>query len=113
MTRRAPMLRFLALLWASLQVAMPAASAVADGMVARESGQQAYAHIESSTTARCPVVHPPDCGVCRFLTACGSAPSGTPAAFVTRASLAVKPELVGSDHAAALSLPDGRAPPVL
>jgi hypothetical protein len=112
MTRRKPLLRFLALLWAGLQFTMPALGSLADARFAAAAGNP-VAHVESKSSASCPAVHAPDCAVCRYLS--GATPVPENAAAVN-----IVAEL-GSAHArtrcanahVAVILPDNRAPPAL
>ena len=111
--RRTPFVRFLAILWATLQLASPAVSAIADGKAAFESASEATTHVEATSTERCPVVHSPDCGVCRYLSTSTSDQPAAPA-WLASSSCAGIPG--GSDRAApaaAKTLPRGRAPPVI
>lgn len=114
MKRRTTLVRFLALVWATLQVASPALASIADGMLARESATSPSTHVEATTSASCPVVHSPDCGVCRYLSAAGSNDAGAPALGWEGASQC---GIISSATTIALSaavvLPHGRAPPTL
>jgi hypothetical protein len=112
MTRRKLLLRFLALLWAGLQLAMPALGSLADARIAAAAGDP-VSHVESKSSASCPVIHAPDCAVCRYL-------SGTAPAPATASAADIDAERAGADVQArcaiayvALVLPDGRAPPAL
>jgi hypothetical protein len=67
MTPRHPVLRMLVMIGAAVQLLSPGAAAVADGLLATANASQPLTHIEATTTAKCPVVHAPDCGVCRYL----------------------------------------------
>ena len=107
------MVRFITLLLATLQFVSPGISAIADGQLARENASQPATHVEATTTAACPVVHQPDCGVCRYL----SSPAGaTPSASFDLVALSAAPtpnvETVASSCADVV-LPHGRAPPGL
>ncbi|MGH7677348.1 MAG: hypothetical protein ACRENU_02700 [Gemmatimonadaceae bacterium] len=110
--RRSTSVRKLAILWAALQFASPGASAIADGMLAAANAAGPTTHVEATTTASCPVVHSPDCGVCRYLS--GPADMNGPSAFDARPSAEARaPRAEGSLHSIALAaLPHGRAPPV-
>lgn len=113
MSRRTPLVRFFTLLLATLQIASPGISAIADGRLALENASRPTTHIEATTTAACPVVHSPDCGVCRFL----SSPVGAaPAPTFSLESFCAAPVPVASiarPHLVSVALPDGRAPPAL
>lgn len=60
--------RRVALLWAVLQLAWPAAVSVADAMQAAAATQAIGSHVEDRTGATCRAVHPPDCALCQALT---------------------------------------------
>jgi hypothetical protein len=113
MSRRTPLVRFCTLLLATLQIASPGVSAIADGRLALENASRPTTHVEATTTAACPVVHSPDCGVCRFLSSpVGSAPAAT---FSLESFSAVPAPVadVGRPRCVSVDLPDGRAPPAL
>jgi hypothetical protein len=112
MKRRSPLLRLLAGAAALLQLTTPPLSAVADGLAARDSAGERVAHVESTTTSRCPVVHAPDCGVCRYLTTCGAPPLDAATPVVIAAVAPPARTNVSHSTPAAAVLPDGRAPPV-
>jgi hypothetical protein len=105
------MVRFITLLLATLQFASPGISAVADGQLARQNALQPTTHVEATTTAACPVVHHPDCGVCRYLSNAFAPPRQ--AAFGARfAACEIEPKAASREpRAAALAAPNGRAPP--
>jgi hypothetical protein len=110
MTRRTPLLRFLALLWAGIQLATPAFGSLADARFAAAAGDP-VAHVESTTLATCPVIHPPDCAVCRYLSGTASEPETQDAVDVNAARVSA---FIAADCAPARRttvLPDGRAPP--
>jgi hypothetical protein len=110
MIRRSILVRCLALVWATLQLASPGISAIADGRLSSES--QPVAHIEATSSASCPVVHAPDCGVCRYLS--NAAVKDAPAAFFgcdERARGNPSTQNAGV-RGVALALPRGRAPPL-
>jgi len=113
MNRRSPLFRFVTLAWASLQLASPALASWADGRQSMESASSPQTHVEATTSDGCPVVHSPDCGLCRYLSA--SQANAEPATISWIATTAS--ELVGSASVAASSgsvaLPFGRAPPTL
>lgn len=90
---------------------MPAASALADGLLARGSAREAVAHVEASTTASCPVVHAPDCGVCRYLSTCGATDAADAPPLAIHRATALNAEPGIGDRSPALLLPHGRAPP--
>ena len=112
MSRRSTSVRILAILWAALQFASPGASAIADGMLAASNAAGPTTHVEATTTASCPVVHAPDCGVCRYLS--GPAAVNRISAFAI-ALLTEKRELRTESSVTSVALaalPHGRAPPV-
>src|SRR5688572_33060991 len=111
MTRRTRFVRFMALICAALQLASPGFSAIADGRLARESASGPATHVEATTTASCPVVHSPDCAVCRYLsTSACEAPNAVPETLL--AADIADPAAVGrSTRGSPHAHPHGRAPP--
>jgi len=112
--KRRPFVRGLTLLWASLQLAAPAMSSIADGQWTLRNPAELTTHVEATTTDRCPVVHSPDCAVCRFVSTLGAHDAAAPSfdwqshvVGMGTATVSVDP---GCD---ALGLPRGRAPPTL
>ena len=99
-------LRLLAVAVALLQGAVPAAAAVAEGVLAlRGRANPAVAHVEDGRTNRCAYVHPDDCGVCSCLVAVALAE-------VPRAPVAVVPaRLVPLGAAPVVPTLAARAPP--
>ncbi len=113
MRRRSPVFRFVTLAWASLQLAAPAMAGIADGLAAFEDASAPRTHVEATTTEGCPVVHSPDCGLCRYLTtsaAQGASPAGGWAASTT--GELVETATLGAT-CASVALPFGRAPPTI
>lgn len=104
--------RFFALVWAVLQLASPGMSAVADGL-ATEAGANPAAHVEATTGKGCPVVHSPDCGMCRYLSQGARLQPVARIVLPQRASIAEPQVARFRPRHAATILPDGRAPPVL
>ena len=112
MKRRTTFVRFLALTWATLQLASPAISAIADGLLARENGSRPSTHVEATTRDTCPVIHAPDCAVCRYLSGSGCNDASAPAFGWSEAAQSGATSgastMLGS---AAIALPHGRGPP--
>jgi hypothetical protein len=102
----------LVMVGAAIQLLSPGVAAVADGLLARESASQPLTHIEATTTAKCPVVHAPDCGVCRYLST-GAALARTSGLVALQAST-IAPACAATLAPASVvtTLPNGRAPPV-
>ena len=113
MSGRNPVLRMLVMVGATLQFLSPGVASIAHGMSARENASGPLTHIESTTTATCPVVHAPDCGVCRYLSTASAQPRATDP--IPQAGAAVAPVCAAGWAPAGgrIFLPDGRAPPVL
>ena len=110
MTRRTPLLRFMSLLWAALQLATPALSSLADARLAAAAGDP-IAHVESTSSSNCPAIHPPDCAVCRYLSGPAASPDSPDEGRVNAGRLG---GFVAANRAPAnrtIVLPDGRAPP--
>lgn len=112
MRRHTSVVRFLTLLWASLQLAAPALSSIADGQLSRDNASKPLTHVEATTSDSCPVVHSPDCGVCRYLSTSGANDASAPR-FDWRQGAANALVCTASDEAGsiAIALPHGRAPP--
>lgn len=106
--------RVLTCVLAAIQFAAPASSAVADGLLAQNASLGAATHIEAATTSACPLVHAPDCGLCRYLSLKASSDASAPTVswsgdsgcrIVVEATAVVRPANDG--------LPNGRAPPTI
>ena len=74
--RRSRAFRIWVVMWAVLQLTLPAAASFADARVEHDSSG-ARAHIESSSQANCHAVHSEDCALCQVL-AQTAAPAGSP-----------------------------------
>lgn len=111
MTRRTRLLRMLALCWAVLQMASPALGAFAEARLASASAREPVAHVESSSSASCPVVHSPECAMCRYLSSPAAASHTAPSLAVLSHGGDARVEDRSATPNAALVLPDGRAPP--
>lgn len=111
MTRRAPIRHGLTLLLATLQLASPAFSAVADALLVARSGQP-VAHVESTSASGCPAVHSADCAVCRYLSIAASIPRTTfdLSVMIECSESRLVDQRDGSGGI--VFLPDGRAPPL-
>jgi hypothetical protein len=113
MKRRSPLFRFVTLAWASLQLAAPAMAGIADAAAALENASAPLTHVEATGSDSCPVVHSPDCGLCRYLS---TTPSHAPApAFdwtVGAADELAQTSSLGA-ASASVALPFGRAPPTV
>ena len=70
--------RFLTMLFAAAQLALPASLSVADA-IASDDGRGVQAHVEDTTRSTCRAPHSADCAVCRYLSA--------PAESASRASV--------------------------
>jgi hypothetical protein len=70
--------RFVTLLFAAVQFAVPAVASVIDGAMA-SGGRNSAAHVESKGDRDCKPPHSADCAICQFL-------SGTHAQAVTSSS---------------------------
>jgi hypothetical protein len=114
MTRRSPLVRFLTLAWASLQMAAPAITSIADGRLSLDNASAPRTHVEATTTEKCPVVESPDCGLCRFLSTSSSHDAAAPAFDWTIGSAddLVETASLGT-RSASVALPFGRAPPTV
>src|SRR5690349_15979516 len=79
MRRHSPLVRFFTLAWASLQLAAPAITSVADGRVTLNNASAPKTHVEATTSDKCPIVDSPDCGLCRYLSTSSANDAATPA----------------------------------
>jgi hypothetical protein len=113
MRKRTPAVRFVALLWAALQLASPGVSAIADGIAAGQSASASLSHVESTTTSSCPEIHAVDCAVCRYLSNAAAAVPGSSGWLELSVILPRVALERASRVAAARSFPRGRAPPTL
>ena len=104
--------RFLMLLLAAMQIAVPAAVSVADGVVASTERGSA-AHIEAFGDNRCAPSHSAACLLCRFLSATIGSPAARPASAVTTDYTPSVPTLYALDVAATRRGFNPRAPPTL
>ena len=111
MTRRSPVIRLLALLWATLQIASPGLGALADGLLAAQTRDPA-SHVEATTSGRCPVVHAPDCGLCRQLTTAVAVPPRFALELPIVAAAGVAIVATGEPPRAVVPHRWGRAPPL-
>ncbi|MEX2179375.1 MAG: hypothetical protein WD801_11730 [Gemmatimonadaceae bacterium] len=112
MSSRPVSIRVLALLWAALQLASPGLSALADGQLSAQE-LSPRAHVEATSSATCPVVHSPDCGMCRYLSQGAHIRAVAP--LVAHAADACTGLLVERNIACnpATALPRDRAPPLV
>ena len=114
MKRRSPLFRLVTLAWASLQLAAPAMAGIADAQAMLDAASAPLTHVEATTGESCPVVHSPDCGLCRYLSTSPSHAASAPAFDWTVGAAAAlsRTASVGTTSACA-ALPFGRAPPTV
>ena len=105
--------RRFALLWAVLQVLSPGASALADGLIARQNANAPLVHVEATGSQSCPEIHSPDCGVCRYLSSGGDAPAAPALVLLSDAAAIPVSALVAPYVSSTATLPHGRAPPLV
>jgi hypothetical protein len=105
--------RYFAFVWAAVQVLSPAASALADGLIARDNASAPQIHVEAPGSKSCPEVHSPDCGVCRYLSTGGDVPQAPALVPVTRAVESPAADRIAQYVTASATLPHGRAPPLV
>lgn len=113
MTGRTPVLRCLAIAWASLQLMLPGVTAIADGIASSQGASAVVSHVESASTASCPEIHGVDCAVCRYLS---NAASTVPSVPGWRECAVERAAPIGVDRAqadAARSRAQSRAPPAV
>lgn len=103
----------LVMIGAALQLLSPGIASIADGLLARDNASGPLTHIEATTTSSCPVVHAPDCGICRYLSTAGTLQRTTPAIVVSTGSPQPRCAETRQPLGGATLQPNGRAPPVL
>jgi hypothetical protein len=112
--RRNSTWRSFSLLWAVLQLALPALVLLADARLERDGAQAAGAHVESVASKGCRPAHPSDCALCQVLsrTAPPAAAPALPAiAAVVRPAVVALVARLATRPAATSALP--RAPPAI
>lgn len=67
MTSRRLLQRVAILLWAVLNLALPGAASLLDGLHGASAGTS-YRHFEDTRSSSCASVHADDCTLCRYLT---------------------------------------------
>ena len=114
MRRRSRLFRVVTLAWATLQLAAPALASIADGQLSVNDVFRNTTHIEATTSSSCPVVHSPDCGLCRYLSTSPANDVSAPAFdwTVTASGALVQTESAGASSLC-IALPFGRAPPTV
>lgn len=111
--RRPWLLRFLALVLAVVQLALPPVVSVVDAQSGRAGQPTATAHIEGEGSASCPRVHESDCAICHYLTTYAAPGRPTSTLPAWRETATVRPESrVAAPRAARRALALPRAPPV-
>jgi hypothetical protein len=114
MMRRRPFARGLTLLWASLQLAVPGLSSIADGQLSINDEFRNTTHIEATTSDSCPVVHSLDCALCQFLSTFGANDAAAPSLrWQLGARRAHIPTVSADPCGGAGALPHERAPPTV
>jgi hypothetical protein len=107
--------RTLALLWAVVQLALPALGTLAEALAASGvSVADVYGHVEERSGPGCRPVHAPDCARCQGLSTQAAA---TPAPAVDWAQMSSSgsptSEAPGHENSAQPAFPSSRAPPPL
>lgn len=113
MIGRTTFVRFLTLCWTLLQLAAPGLSAIADGQLTLDNATRPATHVEATSSESCPVVHTPDCAVCRYLSTSatdGAAPPAIQWPGVSGCDFARN--AANTARSATLAIPHSRAPPV-
>ena len=109
-TRLTRSARFLTLLLAAMQFAVPAVVSVVDGAVA-ESARVTGTHVEEFGRNKCTPPHSADCAICRFLSTTQSHGSTAVAAVIVSRVSAAPETLVALSATTARHGFDSRAPP--
>jgi hypothetical protein len=105
--------RVWAVVWAVLQLALPAVATFADALLERESEAYGITHVESSSTASCRPSHPAECPLCQFVARSAAPSHGTPRAIpASIVSLPPAAATIAGVGSALSQLPPARAPPM-
>jgi hypothetical protein len=114
MMKHRPFPRVLTLLWASLQLAAPGLSSIADGQLSVNDAFRNTTHIEATTSDSCPVVHSLDCALCQFLSTSGANDAASPSLQWQLGAARARVLTVSADPGCGvIALPHGRAPPTV
>lgn len=113
MLPRPRLFRFLGILAMALQLVLPPALSIADGLLERDGGAVSAAHVEDHSRANCRPGHPADCAICRTLSnLTAPKPSEPCVAVVLEAPAIGRVALLGSRPTAPwFGPPPSRAPP--
>jgi hypothetical protein len=112
MTRH-PFLRFLTLLFAAAQFALPGLAAISEGEFGR-GDRQTGMHVEAVGGRDCTPPHSADCGVCRYMTTQFTRADHGPIDFSGFALRSAPRDIDRGQASASLDrLPPSRAPPSL
>jgi hypothetical protein len=104
--------RFLTLLFAAAQFALPAAASIADGLAARATGNTT-SHVESVAGTHCTPAHSADCTLCRYLSGTSADIATASFCFSQTTGGQVVPSLDAAARSAAHFHARSRAPPML
>ncbi|MDB4876937.1 MAG: hypothetical protein JWM41_3383 [Gemmatimonadetes bacterium] len=106
-------IRYVMLLWAALQIALPPVLTLVDANSAAASAGQVI-HVESASTPACHRAHGADCAFCQFLSNClGTMDAAAPPRIAAIAHVRPAATQSSLDASAARSLPGSRAPPAV
>ena len=103
----------LVMIGAALQLLSPGVASIADGLIARDSASGPLTHVEATTSATCAVMHAPDCGVCRYLSAASLLPRVAPPLVQFEPAPLPRCAEARAQWSGTTVLPDGRAPPTV
>jgi len=103
--------RFLVLLFAIAQSAMPSVLSVADGAASKD-GRNAAAHFEDVSTNGCQPAHSAECGLCRFLSTASVKPAVDPPCPVAKTHGVADAGIVSAGSAGVRWGFQSRAPPI-
>jgi hypothetical protein len=104
--------RFITLIFAALQFALPGVASIVDGASAR-ANDTVTAHVEDVAHRGCKPPHSADCAICRYLTGTFSTPATTPAPIPSLQVCSNPGAVVTSCTRAELHGFNSRAPPIL
>lgn len=110
---RSRTLRLWTVLWAALQIALPAVASIEDGRLATRAAFDSRPHVEDVTGSDCAPVHGADCALCKQLSSASLAERVELPPPPTGPRLAVRPGLPSAASRTLHALARPRAPPAI
>src|SRR5262249_44057314 len=110
---RTRLYRIFGVLAMAMQLVLPPALAIADGLLERDGAAPAAAHIEDHSRTSCRPIHTGDCAICRTLSHLSAPKGAAPCVAVVLDAPAISRETLHGNRPdeAWLGPPPSRAPP--